>query len=72
MYLDLSALAGTIAGILVEPYAGFIRQLHAEGRISDAERDAPEREMQARCKRLGELVKERLPLVDGAAGESDA
>jgi hypothetical protein len=55
-----STLIGTVAGVLMDPYTSFIAQLHAEGRVTDAELERLRHEFSDRMSRLGDLVAERL------------
>ena len=58
--IDLSKIVGTIAGVMLSPYSSFIAQLHADGRITDAEVEQLRQEAESHTARLGELVAERL------------
>lgn len=47
---------GVIEKILIEPYDRFIRRLHREKRISDAELNALESELKERLDKIGNLI----------------
>jgi hypothetical protein len=57
---DLSGIVGEVTDFLLAPYTTFISELHATGRITDAEVIRLRQEFESRIPRLDEIVEEAL------------
>jgi hypothetical protein len=57
---DLSEIVGKVTDMLLTPYSTFISELHAAGRITDAEVMGLQQELESRIPRLDEFVEDAL------------
>jgi hypothetical protein len=60
LHLDMSALVGTVAGVLMQPFGDFIAALHAAGRVTDEELAILRMQYEQREANLGDLVAKSL------------
>ena len=57
---DLSEIVGKVTDMLLTPYTTFISELHAAGRITDAEVIELQQKLESRIPRLDEFLEDAL------------
>jgi hypothetical protein len=70
IHTDLMPVVAAIAKELWMPYADFIKQLRAEGRVTDAEVKQLQEKLRARWDELPDMFQARLPNTTPESGSA--